>query len=205
MSVLVQLMSQQDALRRIDKLTQVSPGATEEIAYHDAKEAVKIAKMKGLYLRVEQELRTLAKVERRQRKLREAEVAAIDLEDSDEDTGPPEDGDDDGDIPNIPKPKPKADKKSEWDPKNRKVNQDTPRLWVDDPSKDFDGCEDKDRKVGVVACFQNSTKTRRNKHLWCVCDRAPDGHWVSTQGNHSENAHPNALMPGFAISSRNKQ
>jgi hypothetical protein len=85
----------QDALRRINKLTQVSPGATEEIAYHDAKEAVKIAKMKGLYLRVEQELRTLAKVERRQRKLREAEVAAIDLEDSDEDTGPPEDGDDD--------------------------------------------------------------------------------------------------------------
>ena len=49
--------------------------------------------------------------------------------------------------------------------------------------------------------------TRKNKHLWCVCDRARDGHWVSTQGNHSDHslAHPNALKPGFAISSTNKQ
>jgi predicted Zn-ribbon and HTH transcriptional regulator len=34
----------QDALRRIDKLTQVSPGATEEIAYHDAKDSDLVAR-----------------------------------------------------------------------------------------------------------------------------------------------------------------
>ena len=53
----------------------------------------------------------------------------------------------------------------------------------------------------------NSMATRKNKHLWCVYDRARDGHWVSNQGNHSDNsaAHPNALKPGFAISPMNKQ
>ena len=101
----------------------------------------------------------------------------------------------------------KAHKEEKWDPKNRKVHEDTPRGWVDEPTENFDGCKDDDRKVGVVACFMNSMGTRKNKHLWCVCDRARDGHWVSTQGNHSEHslAHPNALKPGFAISSTNKQ
>ena len=51
--------------------------------------------MKGLYTRTEKELGTLAKVEKRQRKLRDAEVNAIDMEDSDEDRGTPEDGGDD--------------------------------------------------------------------------------------------------------------
>ena len=61
--------------------------------------------------------------------------------------------------------------------------------------------------MGVIACFTSSSGTRKNKHLWCVCDRARDGHWVSTQGNHSDHslAHPNALKPGFALSSTNKQ
>ena len=46
-----------------------------------------------------------------------------------------------------------------------------------------------------------------NKHYWCVCDHAQDGHWVNTQGNHSDHSvsHPNALKPGFALSSTNKQ
>ena len=67
----------------------------------------------------------------------------------------------------------------------------------------FDGCKDEDREVGVFACFFNSTKTRKNKHLWCVCDFAPLGHWVSTQGQPQE--HPKALMNGYAISSTKKK
>ena len=58
-----------------------------------------------------------------------------------------------------------------------------------------------------MACFMNSTKTRENKHYWCVCDRAKDGHWVDTQGNHSGHSisHPNTLKPGFGLSSMNTQ
>ena len=105
------------------------------------------------------------------------------------------------------KPKKKAPKEGTWGLMNRKVGQDTPRNWIDEPTENFDGMKDIDRKVGVVACFMNSMGTRKNKHLWCVCDRARDGHWVSTQGNHSEHslAHPNALKDGYAISSTNKQ
>ena len=93
------------------------------------------------------------------------------------------------------------------DPKNRKVHEDPPRGHVGKFGTDFGGCEDDYRKVGVIACFINSSGTRKNTHLWCVCDRARDGHWVSTQGSHSDHslAHPNALKPGFAISLKNKQ
>ena len=40
-----------------------------------------------------------------------------------------------------------------------------------------------------------------------MCDRAQNGHWVNTQGNHSDHSvsHPNALKAGFALSSTNKQ
>ena len=54
----------------------------------------------------------------------------------------------------------------------------------------------------------NSTKTRKNKHLCCVCDLAPEGHWNSTQGqraSHKPQVHPNALMDGYAISSAKKK
>ena len=57
--------------------------------------------------------------------------------------------------------------------------------------------------MGVVACFMNQTGTRKNKHLWCVCDWAKTGHWVSTQGQ--PQAHPNALMDGYAVSSTKKK
>ena len=86
---------------------------------------------------------------------------------------------------------------------NRRVGEDTPRGHVDEDGTDFDGCEAEDRKVGVVACFMNKTKTRKNKHLWCVCDLAPEGHWNSTQGQ--PQVHPNALMDGYAISSTKKK
>ena len=59
-----------------------------------------------------------------------------------------------------------------------------------------------------MACFMDVTGTRKNKHYyWCVCDCGSDGHWVSTQGNHSDHSvsHPNALKPGFALSSTKKQ
>ena len=90
---------------------------------------------------------------------------------------------------------------------NRKVHEEPPRGHLDLFEDDFDGCEDKDRKAGVMACFMNSTQTRENKHYWCVCDCGPNEHWVSTQGNHSDHSvsHPNALKPGFALSSTNKQ
>ena len=40
-----------------------------------------------------------------------------------------------------------------------------------------------------------------------MCDRAQNGHWVSTQGNHSGHSvsHPNALQPGYALSSTTKK
>jgi hypothetical protein len=40
-----------------------------------------------------------------------------------------------------------------------------------------------------------------------VCDRAPNGHWVNTQGNHSDDSlsHPNALMDGYSLESKNKK
>ena len=101
------------------------------------------------------------------------------------------------------KPKKKAAKDQPWDPMNRKVLEDTPRGHVDKFGTDFDGCKDEDRKVGVVACFLNSAGTRKNKHLWCVCDRAKQGHWVSTQG--MPQVHPNALKNGYAISSTHKK
>ena len=87
------------------------------------------------------------------------------------------------------------------------MHEDPPRGWVGKYGTDFDGCEDNDCKVGVIACFMNSSGMRKNKHLWCVCDRARNGHWVSTQGNHSDHslAHPNALKEGDAISSKSKK
>ena len=81
-------------------------------------------------------------------------------------------------------PKPKALKERKWDSLNRKVHEDPPRGHVGVFEEDFDGCEDKDRKAGVMGCFMNSTQTRENKHYWCVCDCGPNGHWVSTRGNH---------------------
>ena len=91
-------------------------------------------------------------------------------------------------------PKPKSQKKVR-DPMNRKVHEDSPRGRVDVFEEDFGGCTNKDRKAGVMACFINSTQTRENKHKWGVCDCGPNGHWVSTQHNHSDHAisHPNAL------------
>ena len=91
-----------------------------------------------------------------------------------EDAGEPV-SDVDGELGNA-KPKKRAHKEDKWDPKNRKVHQDTPRGWVDEPTENFGGMKDIDRKVGVVACFMNSMGTRKNKHLWCVCDRAKEGH-----------------------------
>ena len=40
-----------------------------------------------------------------------------------------------------------------------------------------------------------------------MCDRARNGHWVSTQGNQSNHSlsHLNALQPGYAISSKSKK
>ena len=40
-----------------------------------------------------------------------------------------------------------------------------------------------------------------------MCDRAQNGHWVNTQGNHSDHSfsHPNARKADFALSSTNKQ
>ena len=49
----------------------------------------------------------------------------------------------------------------------------------------------------------NKPQTRKNKHLWCVCDLAPLGHWVSTQGQ--PQVHPKALKNGYAISSTKKK
>ena len=72
-----------------------------------------------------------------------------------------------------PKPQPKP-----WGPMNRKVHEEHPRGHLGVFEGDFGGCEDKDRKAGVMACFMNPTKTRKNKHYWCVCDRAQDGNWV---------------------------
>ena len=118
-----------------------------------------------------------------------------------ENAGEP-DGDTDDEIATA-KPKKKAAKARPWDPMNRRVGEDTPRGHVDKDGTDFDGCKAEDRKVGVVACFMNSTKTRKNKHLWCVCDLAPEGHWNSTQGQ--PQVHPNALMDGYAISSTKKK
>ena len=46
------------------------------------------------------------------------------------------------------KPKKKAHKEEKWDPKNRKVHEDPPRGWVDEPTENFGGCKDDDRKVG---------------------------------------------------------
>ena len=35
------------------------------------------------------------------------------------------------------KPKKKAPKEDTWDPKNRKVGQDTPRNWIDEPKREL--------------------------------------------------------------------
>ena len=118
-----------------------------------------------------------------------------------ENAGEP-DGDTDEDIATA-KPKKKAANARPWDPLNRRVGEDPPRGHVDKDVPEFDGCKASDRKVGVVACFVNSTGTRKNKHLWCVCDWAPAGHWDSTQGQ--PQAHPNALKDGYAVSSTKKK
>ena len=117
---------------------------------------------------------------------------------------PSDDDDDEGLEGATPSPKPQRDV---FDPLNRKPRQDPPRGHVDNKSEKFGGCEDKDRKVGVIACFLNETGKRKNKHWWCVCDRAPKGHWVNTQGNHSDDSlsHPNALMDGYSLSSKTKK
>ena len=86
---------------------------------------------------------------------------------------------------------------------NRKVLEQPPRGHVGEYGADFDGCKNEDRKVGVVACFMNKTQTRKNKHLWCVCNLSPLGHWVSTQGQ--PQVHPKALKNGDAISSTKKK
>ena len=114
-----------------------------------------------------------------------------------EKAGEPDSDTDDEIAKAKPKKKPAAEKP--WDPMNRRVGEHPPRNWTDEYGTDFDGCEDEDRKVGVVACFMNAAGKRKNKHLWCVCDRAPKGHWVSTQG--MPQVHPNALKNGYAISS----
>jgi len=59
---------------------------------------------------------------------------------------------------------------------NHKPHEEPPRKWLGNLEGDFGGCKDKDRKVGVMACFMNATQTRENKHLWCVCDHAQNGH-----------------------------
>ena len=100
------------------------------------------------------------------------------------------DGDTDEDIAKV-KPKKKAANARPWDPLNRRVGEDPPRGHIDKDVPEFDGCKDEDRKVGVVACFMNSTNKRKNKHLWCVCDWATTGHWVSTQGQPKD--HPKAV------------
>jgi len=72
-------------------------------------------------------------------------------------------------------PKSKKEPKP-WNPMNRKPHEEPPRGWLGKLEEHFDGCEDKDRKVGVMACFMHQTQTRGNKHWWCVCDRAQNGH-----------------------------
>ena len=64
----------------------------------------------------------------------------------------------------------------QWNPMNRKVGEEPPRGWCDSLDEDFGGCEDKDRKAGVMACFMNASGRRKSKHYWCVCDRGPKGH-----------------------------
>ena len=113
------------------------------------------------------------------------------------------DGDTDPDIATAKPNKKKAAEARPWDPLNRRVGEDPPRGHVDKDVPEFDGCKASDRKVGVIACFVNSTGTRKNKHLWCVCDLAPEGHWNSTQGH--PQVHPNALADGYAISSAKKK
>ena len=118
-----------------------------------------------------------------------------------EKAGEPDSDTDDEIAKAKPKKKPAAEKP--WDPMNRRVGEHPPRGHVDETATNFDGCEDEDRKVGVVACFMNQPGTRKNKHLWCVCDWAKTGHWVSTQGQPQE--HPKALMNGYAASSTKKK
>jgi hypothetical protein len=119
--------------------------------------------------------------------------------------GEPDGGTDEEGLGNA-KPKKKAPKIKDWDPMNRKPGEHPKRGHVDDYvdklGTDLDGVADNDRKVGVIACFMNQSGNRKNKHKWCVCDLAPDGHWNSTQGQHQ--AHPHALKFGYAISSPHK-
>ena len=125
--------------------------------------------------------------------------------------GAPEAGEPDGDTDEEglgkAKPKKKAPKIKEWDPMNRKPGEHPKRGHVDDYvdklGTDLDGVADNDRKVGVIACFVSGSGQRKVKHLWCVCNLATDGHWVSTQGQHQP--HPHALKFGYAISSPNKK
>ena len=118
-----------------------------------------------------------------------------------------EDSDDSSDAGDLEGHKPKkCPKDKEFYPQARKVGERSPRNWLDDRSKNFDGCTDRERKVGVFAVFWNAGGTRKNTHFWCVCDNAPQGHWVNTQGNHeASQTHPNALKKGFAVSSPNKE
>ena len=43
---------------------------------------------------------------------------------------------------------------------NRKVGEEPPRGWCDSLDEHFDGCEDKDRKADVLACFTNASGRR---------------------------------------------
>ena len=126
-------------------------------------------------------------------------------EDDDDEEEESEENSDAGDLEGH-KPK-KCPKDKEFYPHDRKVGERPPRNWLDDRSKNFNGCTDRDRKAGVMAVFMNASGTRKNTHFWCVCDNARAGHWVNTQGNHSDysQTHPNALKKGFALSSPNKQ
>ena len=190
--------------------------STDSTAYQDESTVWTSRRARDLYQHLKGHLNNIAKPqwlldaeeEITQRKIAEGnkggpapdEPSGDDNEDK-EDT---EEDDDEGELKGN-KPK-KIDKGKPWNPMNRQVDERPPRGWEDNRSEDFDGTANKDRKVGVMAVFMNANGTRKNTHFWCVCDNAPQGHWVNTQGNHeASQTHPNALKKGFAVSSPNKK
>ena len=75
--------------------------------------------------------------------------------------GEPPDESDDEIIHHKPKKQPEP---KPWDPMNRKVGEEPPRGWLGKLEENFGGCEDKDRKAGVMACFVNASGRRKNQH-----------------------------------------
>ena len=69
----------------------------------------------------------------------------------------PPDWSDDGLAYHEPKPKPKS---KPWDLMNRKVAEEPPRGWLEKLEEDYDSCDDKDRKAGVMACFMDASSAR---------------------------------------------